>query len=150
MSTLKNFDILPLSRDMLDQAEYVEKISLGSEAWTKKGILDTISTNGKYYAATLGGDYVGHGGMTVVLDEAYITNIVIDPKFRRMGAAKLILDKLCFEAQTLGTAFISLEVRESNLAAIGLYKQKGFTPVGFRKNFYRNPNENAVIMTLNF
>ncbi len=84
-----------------------------------------------------------------LLNEFTITNIGITGDFQRMGfgtkLVKFIISKLlhemCFK--------ITLEVRESNLKAIGLYEKFGFEEIGLRSNYYRNPVENAVIMRLN-
>ena len=58
-----------------------------------------------------------------------------------------LLDALKRCAAEKGLAFITLEVRASNAAAIALYKGAGFRPVGTRRNFYTAPQEDAVLMT---
>lgn len=131
-------------------ASDVERLSLGHEAWTADGIRETVARNGYYYAAFLGGAFVGSAGFTAVLDEGYITNIAVHPDFRRRGAASELTKAVIEKAKELKLSFLSLEVRESNAAAISLYEKFGFSNVGRRKNFYSEPTEDAVIMTLNF
>ena len=131
-------------------ASDVEALSLGCEAWTSDGIRETMARNGYYYAALFGDTFVGSAGFTAVLDEGYITNIAVHPDFRRQGAATELTEAVIEKAKELKLSFLSLEVRASNEAAISLYEKFGFLNVGRRKNFYSEPTEDAVIMTLNF
>ncbi len=84
-----------------------------------------------------------------LLDEFTITNIGVIEKFQRLDfgtkLVKFIVSKLLHEK----CCKFTLEVRESNLKAIGLYEKFGFEQLGLRGNYYRNPVENAVIMRLN-
>lgn len=66
--------------------------------------------------------------------------------YRRKGIAQLLMGKLWEYAEEFA-AFVTLEVRESNLPAISLYEKLGYERVGLRKNFYSSPVENAVLMT---
>jgi len=68
-------------------------------------------------------------------------------KFRRQGVADALLSKAVDKAKEEKSSFITLEVRQSNSAAIGLYKKHGFAPVGLRKDFYSKPDEDAILMT---
>ena len=89
-----------------------------------------------------------HVGCQTVLDEGYITNVAVSPDFRRQGIARALIAELTAKAGENKLAFVTLEVRESNAPAIALYTGAGFAPVGKRKNFYSNPTENAVLMTI--
>lgn len=87
-------------------------------------------------------------GFAVVLcfaDEWEIENVAIDPAFRRQGAASTLLDDLLSRATSEGVESVCLEVRESNLAARNLYLKWGFQEVGVRPEYYRNPEEDAVL-----
>ena len=86
---------------------------------------------------------VGYIGLQIFCGEGYITNVAVLPEYRRRGIAA----KLLREAEKNKMDFITLEVRESNIAAIRLYEKAGFEHMGIRPNFYDNPTENAVIMT---
>ena len=78
-------------------------------------------------------------------DEADITSVAVAPGYRRRGYAEMLIGE--FENQLPDiTASIFLEVRESNLPAISLYQKQGFAPISVRKNFYSEPDENAVVM----
>ena len=90
---------------------------------------------------------VGYAGLQVVLDEGYITNVAVRPDCRRRGVAGKLLDVFERFAEGNHLAFLSLEVRASNYAAIALYGQHGYRGVGRRRNYYEHPKEDAVIMT---
>lgn len=94
------------------------------------------------------GRTAGYVGCQTVLDEGYITNVAVSPDFRRQGIARALIAELTAKAGENKLAFVTLEVRESNAPAIALYTGAGFVPVGKRKNFYSNPAENAVLMTI--
>ncbi len=93
---------------------------------------------------------VAYGGMICVLDEGQITDIATLPEHRRQGHAEAVLSAMLTEARARRLAFVTLEVRESNTPARGLYEKLGFCAVGARKNFYRKPTEDAVIMEKRF
>ncbi|OUP56236.1 ribosomal protein S18-alanine N-acetyltransferase [Butyricicoccus pullicaecorum] len=90
----------------------------------------------------------GYVGCQIVLDEGYITNVAVSPDFRRQGIGRLLIQTLNERAQQAQLAFVTLEVRASNDPAIALYTAVGYEPVGRRKNFYRAPTEDAILMTL--
>ncbi len=127
-----------------------ESLTLGAEAWTESGIAETLNRNGHYFIVEVDGKIIGHGGYTIILDEGDITNIAVRPEFWRKGLASKILETMINDAKQQNLSFLTLEVRSRNTAAINLYEKYGFTVRGERKNFYRNPTDNAKIMTLNF
>ena len=73
-----------------------------------------------------------------------------ESSFRRRGVGDRLMASLDHVAETHKLAFISLEVRESNLPAIGLYEKNGYHKTGLIPNCYAQPKENAVVMTKNF
>ena len=95
------------------------------------------------------GAVLGYAGLHVAADEGYIDNIAVREDYRRQGIADDLLDVFVrFGAANL--AFLTLEVQPSNQAAIDLYFKHGFAQVGRRKDYYENPREDAIIMTLEF
>lgn len=98
-------------------------------------------------AAVSGSRVVGYVGLMHVVDEGYITNVAVDAAFRRQGIADALLQAAEERALSLALAFISLEVRESNLPAIRLYTKHGYEAVSVQKDYYTMPKENAIIMT---
>ncbi|MDP9053116.1 MAG: ribosomal protein S18-alanine N-acetyltransferase [Acidobacteriota bacterium] len=76
------------------------------------------------------------------IDEAEILNIAVDPMYRRRGVGAALLDQVCEEAQ--GAVF--LEVAESNVPAIALYRKQGWREEGVRPGYYQQGTVNAVVM----
>lgn len=98
-------------------------------------------------AKTDGGDVMGYLSFSSVLDEGSIDNVAVAVAYRRQGAADALMNAALDRARTLGLAFITLEVRASNEAAIALYQKHGYAEVGRRKNYYQAPREDAILMT---
>ena len=85
---------------------------------------------------------LGYICFSEVLGEGEILYIAVLPQHRREGIGKLLAD-------TVKLSPLFLEVRQSNISAIGFYTSLGFSKVSVRKNYYRNPTEDAVIMVKN-
>lgn len=92
------------------------------------------------------GKICAYGGMLCIIDEGQITNIATLPEYRRMGYGAAVVEALKKYAKNNGIRSITLEVRESNKAAISLYTSHGFKVTGKRKDFYTDPREDALIM----
>lgn len=75
-----------------------------------------------------------------------ILKIAVDNNYRRMGHAKSLLEEIVIKEKVKKDIF--LEVRESNIAAINFYKKNRFNKISIRKNYYKDNNENAIIMKL--
>jgi ribosomal-protein-alanine N-acetyltransferase len=103
-----------------------------------------------FYVAVENGAVIGYIGMSFVLDEGYVYNVAVGEAFRKKGVGSALLRSLVTYCQKHDFAFLTLEVRESNAAARSLYAHFGFVKVGERKDFYTEPTENAVLMTLYF
>lgn len=118
-----------------------------SVPWSEESIRAMFSEKGYWnLTARDDGSLVGYIGMKAVLDEADITNVVVDPDRRRQGIGKMLLRGLLAKAGDMGIRRIFLEVRVSNTAARALYEQAGFRTVDVRKNYYEKPKEDAYIM----
>ncbi len=92
---------------------------------------------------------IGYISVTMVLDEASINTIAVEKEHRRQGAAEQLINEAVKRLRE-SCAFIMLEVRKSNTAAVSLYKKLGFEVVGERPRFYRDPDEDAILMTIYF
>ncbi len=135
-----------LGEAALDGVCELEKLCF-SEPWSRNSLeLLTKDGIGVGMVCSSGGIVCAYGGMIVAVDEGQITNIATHPDFRRMGYGRAIVESLIKYAKYNGLASISLEVRESNKAAIELYTKLGFKVEGKRKDFYKKPTENALIM----
>lgn len=84
----------------------------------------------------------------VVVDEIHILNVAVAPEERRKGVARLLLTELFERGRSRGLVVVTLEVRRSNTAAIALYRRLGFRQVGVRRGYYREENEDAIVMNL--
>lgn len=91
---------------------------------------------------------VGYICANYVADEGHILNLAVHPDFRKKGIAKTLAENILKELKETDCRFLYLEVRASNNAARELYEGFGFNVVGTRKNYYTNPEENALIMML--
>ena len=102
----------------------------------------------RFILAMEGDELLGYGVLSSILDEGSLDNIAAAPSHRREGVGAALMEEIVRRGREKGLAFITLEVRAGNEPAIGLYKKYGFAPVGRRKNYYENPREDAILMTL--
>jgi ribosomal-protein-alanine N-acetyltransferase len=89
----------------------------------------------------------GFGGIWLMVDEAHVVTVAVVPEARRQGYGRALVHALLNVAIEHGMALATLEVRQSNAAARALYAAYGFYEVGFRKAYYSDNHEDAVIMT---
>ena len=135
------------SFELVDQIERLEKLCFSSP-WSAAQIKTQLKDNQHEFIAAVADDkLLGYVGMMYVLDEGYIANVAVSPEYRRLGIADALIEKLLLISDELGLSFVTLEVRASNIPAIGLYTKHGFLPVGRRKNYYDLPKEDAILMT---
>jgi ribosomal-protein-alanine N-acetyltransferase len=106
------------------------------------------SRNRCYLVARLDREVVGYGGLICYGEEAHVTNVAVDPLQHRRRIGSRILNDLIEAALDMGADAVSLEVRVTNWGAQRLYGRFGFRPVGVRKNYYQEINEDALIMWL--
>jgi len=106
----------------------------------------TTGRNRAYLVALAGRAVVGYAGLISYGDEAHVTTIAVDPEFQRLRIGTRLLYELVLEALELGARAVSLEVRVTNWGAQRLYGRFGFRPVGVRRNYYQETNEDALVM----
>ena len=92
------------------------------------------------------GSIIGFSGFWILFDEAHITTIGVDPRFRRRHLGELLLLDVVEAARRQGARYLSLEVRKSNGGAIQLYEKYGFSIRGVRPNYYTDDGEDALVM----
>lgn len=110
--------------------------------WTLEQIASSMSSQDEdYYLAYKGQELVGFLAVQTVLDEMEILQIAVKTDFQRLGIASQLMAAVM---DCEGDIF--LEVRESNSAAQALYTRQHFTKIGKRKDYYRHPVEDAVLM----
>ncbi|MCI8808818.1 MAG: ribosomal protein S18-alanine N-acetyltransferase [Oscillibacter sp.] len=143
--------IVPMTADHLDEIVELERVCF-SDPWSRNMLAEELDNALSAFLVALdaGGKVVGYAGLQVVLDEGYILNVAVSPECRRQGIAGKLLQVFLDFAQGNRLAFLTLEVRASNYAAIALYGSRGFRGVGRRKNYYEHPKEDAILMTRKF
>ena len=142
--------MLSFSKMILDDLNSISPIlqSDFDDFWNENILKSELENKNSYYiVAKANNDIVGFGGLWKSIDDIHITNIVTKKNLRNNGIGNAILKELINQAKILGYNIITLEVNETNLPAISLYKKFGFKEVGIRKRYYNNTH-NAIIMNL--
>lgn len=91
---------------------------------------------------------VGFVGIWMLVDEAHISTLAVHPDLRGQGIGGVLLRDAIEQAVGLHASLVTLEVRQSNQNAIHLYRKHGFETVGRRVRYYRDNQEDAILMTL--
>ena len=116
--------------------------------WSHSLFLSELALRGSraYFVARVGKDVVGYAGIMLTGQDAHVTTIAVDPARHRQKVGTRLLLVLTREALARGARNMTLEVRLSNRGAQDLYRQFGYSPVGVRKNYYQETNEDALVM----
>ena len=139
-----------MTADHVPQIAELEKICF-NDPWSEKSIASELDNRLSLWLVAMDGDRVtGYVGSQSVLGETDMMNIAVHPDFRRRGIAEELVMKLVEELKVRGNHSLMLEVRASNEPARKLYDKMGFRQVGLRKNYYRNPKEDACILRKEF
>lgn len=128
------------------QIAQLEKLCF-SDPWSEKSIETELSCRLSCWLVALEEDtLIGYVGSQTVIDESDMMNLAVHPDHRRQGVAEKLVKALENALKDRGSKALTLEVRASNAPAIALYEKIGFQQVGLRKNYYRNPREDARIL----
>ena len=138
--------IIPMNKDHVAQIASLERQCF-ADPWSEGSIASELDNPlSLWLVAEQNGAVCGYVGSQTVLDETDMMNIAVRPDCRRQGIAAALIEELVSRLKERGSHILRLEVRESNAPAIALYNSMGFTQLGIRKNYYRNPKENALIL----
>ena len=138
--------IIPMNESHVAQVAALEKQCF-SDPWSENSVASELENPlSLWLIAEEDGAVCGYVGSQTVLDETDMMNIAVHPDCRRKGIAAALITELVSRLKARGSRVLRLEVRESNFSAITLYEALGFTQLGLRKNYYRNPKENALIL----
>ncbi len=144
---IQGIRIRPMVREDIPAVAALERESF-SEPWSEKGFEDALPGRQNIFLAAVGkeGMIAGYIGLYGSFDEGEITNVAVAGEFRGQGVGFLLVERMKELASLQGIRQIFLEVRVSNEAARRLYGKAGFEACGLRKNFYREPVEDAILM----
>ena len=119
--------------------------------WSVESILHDVKDNpvARWLVMEDGqGSVLAYAGLWLVIDEGHVLNVAVRSDHRGKGYGKAIVSALIDLAREEGMQLMTLEVRRSNLGAQHLYHSVGFQDVGYRKRYYEDNNEDALIMYL--
>ena len=134
----------------IPQVAELEKLCF-ADPWSEMSIASELGNIWSYWLVAEDGDrVVGYIGTQSRIDETDVMNIAVHPDWRRRGIAQSLIECLVKELKNRGSHALMLEVRASNSSAIALYEKLGFSQVGCRRNYYRNPKEDALILRKDF
>lgn len=147
MKQITRVTLAPMSVADLPRVLEIERESFRTpwpaDAYTHELTENRLAT---YIVARVDDRLVGYGGMWVILDEAHITTIAVAPALRGQHIGERLVLGLIDAALERGARWMTLEVRQSNLAAQTLYRKYGFREIGTRKAYYSDNREDAVVM----
>ncbi len=128
----------------------IEKECFPDEFWSFELIQNDLKKPDSIYILCYADNQaVGYANISTVLDEAELNRIAIRHLFRRKGAARFIITQIVSLLKASGHSKLMLEVRSFNRSAVSLYNSCGFSVDGIRKNYYQNPCDDAILMSLN-
>ena len=118
-----------------------------SDPWSENSVSSELKNKlAIWLVAEENGTVAGYIGSQTCGEESDVMNVAVHPDFRRRGIAEALVNALVAELKAIGSHCLTLEVRASNVPAIALYEKMGFSKIGRRKNYYRNPREDALIL----
>jgi [ribosomal protein S18]-alanine N-acetyltransferase len=138
--------ICPMAEADLEQVLSIETRSF-PHPWLRQHFIDELNSPYSFPLSAFdsSGKLAGYICPTLLLDEGHIMNVAVDPDLRGCGVGRMLVQRVLDDCRQAGASFVSLEVRESNLPAISLYRKMGFEVVGKRKRYYEN-GEDALMM----
>ncbi|MBQ4123274.1 ribosomal protein S18-alanine N-acetyltransferase [bacterium] len=145
---MKKIQINRMTKDDVDGVFAIETIVNPHHHWSKESFYNEIANKLAYYycAKDEDGKILAYIGTWHILEESHITILAVHPDYRGLQLAQLLIIKAIQDCYKEMIKYITLEVRESNVAAISLYEKFLFSNVGMRKKYYQDNGENALIM----
>ncbi len=138
--------ITKMTADTVPQVAELEKLCF-VDPWDEGSIAhELVNPLSHWLVALEDGQVAGYIGSQTVIDETDMMNVAVHPDHRRKGIAEALVGALVSDLKEKGSHCLTLEVRASNDAAKALYEKLGFAHVGTRRNYYRHPKENGLIL----
>lgn len=143
-----SLDFQPMIAADLDHAVAIEQRSYPFP-WSYGVFVDSLAAGYRAWVARKKGVVIAYALMMVVLDEVHLLNITVAPECQGQGYGKSLLAHLFADARGLGCKFMFLEVRPSNVNALGMYRRFGFSVIGERRAYYpaAGGREDAIVMS---
>ncbi len=142
-----SFTVRRMTLEDVPQVHAIE-LSTFPTPWSEQSFIDEMTKNvcARYMVAEEDGKVIAFAGAWMVMDEGHITNIAVAKEQRGKGVGKAVTEALKQYAANLGVDYMMLEVRRSNLVAQSMYKKLGFIELGYRKRYYEDNGEDALLM----
>ena len=138
--------IVQLNETHIGPIAEMEKLCF-SDPWSESSIRSELNNPLSTWLVAVEDDQVvGYVGSQTVLGWTDMMNIAVHPNYRRRGIAEAMVNGLETALKARESQCLTLEVRVSNEAARALYAKLGFQEIGLRKNYYRHPKEDALIL----
>ena len=129
----------------------IEALSF-SNPWSDNTFLGEIQNTSVSFPMVVvrrpGDEVVGYIVFWHIRDDVQVNNIAVHPECRGLGLGEAMMRFAIAKVREAGAAFVTLEVRRSNIPAMTLYRKLGFEIMGARKNYYTKPDEDALVMAL--
>ena len=139
-------EIVEMNANHVPQVAELEKMCF-HDPWSEASVASELGNPLSLWLVAVDGEkVVGYVGSQTVIDMTDMMNIAVHPDFRRRGVAKMLVERLVDALKDRQSRCLILEVRAFNTGAQLLYEILGFVQVGIRKNYYRNPKEDALIL----
>lgn len=136
--------VRPLVPSDLDAVIAVEDLSF-VQPWSRSLFAEELAEPTRRYLAAISGEtFCGYGGIMLAGEDAHLLTLAVAPEARQQGVASQLMMELIALARSAGARHLTLEVRESNDAALELYRKFGFDTAGIRPGYYTT--EDAVVM----
>ena len=144
-----NVMIRKMTMDDIEQVIAIDRVSF-SLPWPERSFRFELTDNpaSRCWVAEVDGKIAGMVVVWLIVDEVHVATIATHPDFRRQGIAKNLLSHALQHLSNEGAQSSFLEVRASNLAAQELYRKFGYEESGVRRRYYRDNDEDALLMTL--
>ena len=139
-------NIIKMTSDHVSQVAHLETVCF-HDPWSEKSIASELDNAlSLWLVAIEEDDVIGYVGSQTVLGWSDMMNVAVHPDHRRKGVGEKLVTALEEALKEQESTCLTLEVRASNAPAKALYEKLGFIEVGRRKNYYRNPKEDALIL----
>jgi ribosomal-protein-alanine N-acetyltransferase len=145
---MSDFEIERLAAEHLPQVMWIEGVVFPAP-WSEAMFVQEVEETwlSRSFVGVVAGRVVAYLIAWLMRDEVHILNLAVDPAYHRRGYARRLMEHMLAVAREAGCRMVTLEVRMSNDPARMLYLSMGFAPVGIRRRYYHDNNEDALVMT---